>query len=120
VFVFAVKEARVTDATRRRATRGRIQQAAEDISDFLAERTDVRVDEIARAHSTMTQVRQPAGAPVALPESATFNQMRHLDAPLPAQDRDEALRQALAVWLNGSSELQLTFNVQALRALLGL
>lgn len=80
MFVFAVKEARVTDATRRRATRGRIQQAAEDISDFLAERTDVRVDEIARAHSTMTQVRQPAGAPVALPESATFNQMRHLDA----------------------------------------
>ncbi|KAE8883157.1 hypothetical protein PF005_g21475 [Phytophthora fragariae] len=71
----------------------------------------------------MTQARQPAGAPVTLPDSATFRQMQHLDAvgaALPVSNHEEALHQTIAVRLNGSTELQLTFNVQELRALLGL
>ncbi|KAG7387196.1 hypothetical protein PHYPSEUDO_014588 [Phytophthora pseudosyringae] len=48
LFAFAVRETQAGDATRRRATRNRIQKAAEDIDDFLAERADVQVGVIAR------------------------------------------------------------------------
>ncbi|GMF15357.1 unnamed protein product [Phytophthora lilii] len=71
----------------------------------------------------MTHARQPAGTPVIVPQSAAFQQIQHLDAvraSLPEQDREEALYQTLAVRLNGSSEFQLTFNVQELRSILGL
>ncbi|KAE9159495.1 hypothetical protein PF004_g31521 [Phytophthora fragariae] len=49
--------------------------------------------------------------------------MQHLDAvgaADPPEDRDEDLYQTIDVRLNGSTELQLTFNVQRLRAVLGL
>ncbi|KAJ8548508.1 hypothetical protein ON010_g11167 [Phytophthora cinnamomi] len=71
----------------------------------------------------MTQARQPAGTTVAVPETATFRQMQHLDAvgaANPPADRDEAVFQTMPVRINGSTELQLTFNVQGLRTILGL
>ncbi|GMF48114.1 unnamed protein product [Phytophthora fragariaefolia] len=111
------------DATRRRATRNRIQQAAEDIGEFLADRPDVEVGLIARTHWEMIQARQPAGTAVATPETATFRQMQHLDAvgaSNPPADRDDAMFQTIPVRINDSTELQLTFNVQGLRAILGL
>ncbi|KAE9100704.1 hypothetical protein PF010_g14718 [Phytophthora fragariae] len=49
--------------------------------------------------------------------------MQHLDAVGAAnspEDRDEAVFQTIPVRINGSTELQLTFNVQGLRAILGL
>ncbi|KAE9056367.1 hypothetical protein PF006_g32699, partial [Phytophthora fragariae] len=103
--------------------RNRIQQAAEDIDEFLAEHPNVQVGVIARTHWQMTQARQPAGTAVAVPETATFRQMQHLDAvgaANPPEDRDEAVFQTIHVRINGSTELQLTFNVQGLRAILGL
>ncbi|KAJ8525367.1 hypothetical protein ON010_g15748 [Phytophthora cinnamomi] len=113
--------ATVGDTTRRRATRNRIQQAAEDIDEFLAERPDVQVGVIARTHWEMTQARQPAGTTVAVPESATFRQMQHaVEAANPPADRDEAVFQTIPDRINESTELQLTFNVQGLRAILGL
>ncbi|KAE8978733.1 hypothetical protein PR002_g24629 [Phytophthora rubi] len=123
LFSFAVRENHAGDATRRRATRNRIQQAAEDIDEFLAERPNVQVGVIARTHWEMAQARQPAGTSVAVPETATFRQMQHLDAvgaANPPEDRDEAVFQTIPVRINGSTELQLTFNVQGLRAILGL
>ncbi|KAE8970370.1 hypothetical protein PR003_g11401 [Phytophthora rubi] len=123
LFSFAVRENQAGDATRRRATRNRIQQAAEDIVEFLAERPNVQVGVIARTHWEMTQACQPAGTAVAVPETATFRQMQHLDAvgaANPPEDRDEAVFQTIPVRINGSTELQLTFNVQGLRAILGL
>ncbi|KAE8892182.1 hypothetical protein PF003_g23553 [Phytophthora fragariae] len=123
VFAFAVRENQAGEANRRRATRNRIQEAAEDIDDFLSHRPEIQVGVIARTHWEMTQARQSAGTAVAVPDTATFRQMQHLDAvgaADPPEDRDEDLYQTIDVRLNGSTELQLTFNVQRLRAVLGL
>ncbi|KAJ8578501.1 hypothetical protein ON010_g707 [Phytophthora cinnamomi] len=123
LFSFTVRENQAGDTTRRRAIRNRIQQAAEDVDEFLAERIDVQVGVITRTHWEMTQARQPAGTTVAVPETATFRQMQHLDAvgaANPPADCDEAVYQTIPVRINGSTEPQLTFNVQGLRAIFGL
>ncbi|EEY59693.1 uncharacterized protein PITG_12282 [Phytophthora infestans T30-4] len=70
-----------------------------------------------------TQARQPEGAEVSLPSNATFRQMQHLDAMRsPGRDggHQEGGFRTLKVRLNGSSEMQLTIDIQELRTALGL
>lgn len=119
LFVLAVK----ASSGIRRATPGRIADASRAIDNYLTERPDSRVGELSRTHWVHTLARQPEGTAVAPPESATFRQMQHLDAVHAAQAqpaRGEAVTRTLTVSLNGSSPLQLTFDVQELRELLGL
>ncbi|EGZ21075.1 hypothetical protein PHYSODRAFT_313447 [Phytophthora sojae] len=106
----------------RRVTTGRIQEAARAIDSYLLERGDVRVGPIARTYWETTHARQPDGTEPALPNNATFRQMQHLDSmrsePPPAQSDPEF--RTITVRLNGSSDLQLAFNLQELRAALEL
>ncbi|KAF4137924.1 hypothetical protein GN958_ATG12877 [Phytophthora infestans] len=78
---------------------------------------------MARTHWAIDQARQPEGAEVSLPSNATFRQMQHLDAmrsPGRAGGRQECGLRTLTVRLNGSSEMQLTIDIQELRTTLGL
>ncbi|KAJ8569084.1 hypothetical protein ON010_g6176 [Phytophthora cinnamomi] len=100
LFSFAARENQAGDTTWRRATRNRIQQAAEDIDEFLEERPDVQVGVIARTHWEIAQAHQPAGTTVAVPEIAMFRQMQHVDAvgaANPPADYDEAVFQTIPV-----------------------
>ncbi|KAG2778963.1 hypothetical protein PC129_g2501 [Phytophthora cactorum] len=106
-----------------RATPTRIAEAAEAIDSYLAERQDVRVGDIARTHWAISHTGQPDDAGVTLPESATFRQMQHLDAMSAARhegDREEGVYRTLTLSLNGSRDMQLTLNIEELRAVLQL
>lgn len=122
LFVFAARAAAFRSAGIRRVTTGRIQEAARAIDSYLLERGDVRVGPIARTYWETTHARQPDGTEPALPNNATFRQMQHLDSmrsePPPAQSDPEF--RTITVRLNGSSDLQLAFNLQELRAALEL
>ncbi|KAG6947525.1 hypothetical protein JG688_00015498 [Phytophthora aleatoria] len=107
----------------RRATPTRIAEAAEAIDSYLVERQDVRVGDIARMHWAISQAHQSDDAGVTLPESAGFRQMQHLDAMSAScheGDREEGVYRTLTVSLNGSRDMQLTFNIEELRAVLQL
>ncbi|KAG6944741.1 hypothetical protein JG687_00017681 [Phytophthora cactorum] len=107
----------------RRASPTRIAEAAEAIDSYLAERQDVRVGDIARTHWAISHTGQPDDAGVTLPESATFRQMQHLDAMSAARhegDREEGVYRTLTLSLNGSRDMQLTLNIEELRAVLQL
>ncbi|KAG6970026.1 hypothetical protein JG687_00002851 [Phytophthora cactorum] len=99
------------------------KEAAEAINSYLAERQDVRVGDIARTHWAISQARQPDDVGFTLPESATFRQMQHLDAMSASShegDREEGVYRTLTVSLNGSRDMQLTFIIEELRAVLQL
>ncbi|KAF1786517.1 hypothetical protein GQ600_358 [Phytophthora cactorum] len=103
----------------RRATPTRIAEAAEAIDSYLAERQGVRIGDIARTDWAISQAHQPDDAGVTLPESATFRQMHHLDAMSASRhegDREDGVYRTLTVSLNGSRDMQLTFNIEDLRA----
>ncbi|KAF1791867.1 hypothetical protein GQ600_10666 [Phytophthora cactorum] len=107
----------------RRATSTRIAEAAEAIDSYLAERQDVRVGNIARTHWGISHAHQPDDASVTLPESATFRKMQHLDATSASRhegDREEGVYCTLTVILNSSRDMQLTFNIEELRAVIQL
>ncbi|KAG6945655.1 hypothetical protein JG688_00016457 [Phytophthora aleatoria] len=107
----------------RRATPIRITEAAEAIDSYLAERQDVRVGSIARTHWAISHTRQPDDAGVSLPEGATFRQMQHLDAMSAARhegNREEGIYRTLTLRLNDSRDMQLTLNIEELRAVLQL
>ncbi|KAG6945774.1 hypothetical protein JG688_00016388 [Phytophthora aleatoria] len=107
----------------RRATSTRIAEAAEAIDSYLAERQDVRVGNIARTHWGISHAHQPDDASVTLPESATFRKMQHLDAMSASRhegDREEGVYRTLTVILNSSRDMQLTFNIEELRAVIQL
>ncbi|ETN07485.1 hypothetical protein F441_11158 [Phytophthora nicotianae CJ01A1] len=83
----------------------------------------VRVGDIARTHWAISQARQPDDAGVTLPESATFRQMQHLYAMSAARqknNREEGVYRTLMVSLNGSKDMQLTFNIEELQTVLQL
>ncbi|OWZ01658.1 hypothetical protein PHMEG_00026913, partial [Phytophthora megakarya] len=106
----------------RRATLSRISEAAHAIDGYLLEHTDVQVGPIARTYWETSHARQPDGTEPSLPANATFRQMQHLDsmrANHPDTTTSTELK-TITVQLNGSSDLQLTLNVQELRAVLGL
>jgi hypothetical protein len=106
----------------RRATPARIAEAATAIDSYLSERPEVQVGEIACTHWAVSQARQPDDAGVSLPDSATFRQMQHLDAmrtPDREVDAAESSFWTVTVRLNGSTDMQLTINIQELRAALG-
>ncbi|EEY66663.1 uncharacterized protein PITG_16744 [Phytophthora infestans T30-4] len=104
----------------RRATGSRIQDAARAIDGYLLERGDVQVGPIARTYWETTHTRQPEGTAPSVPDNVTFRQMQHLDSmrPLPTPTKTESNLQTITVQLNGSSDLQLSFNVRELRTIL--
>ncbi|KAL4116353.1 hypothetical protein KRP22_006017 [Phytophthora ramorum] len=119
VFVFVAKK----QPGIRRATANRVEEASRAIDDILIERPDIQVGAISRTHWAMSHARQPDGTLPTVPDTATFRQAQHLDAMRAAQqpdDREEEIMRTLTVSVNGSTPLQLTFNVNDLRALLGL
>ncbi|KAF4035122.1 hypothetical protein GN244_ATG12895 [Phytophthora infestans] len=122
LFVFAAKETATQAAGIRRPPVSRIQDAARAIDGYLLERGDVQVGPIARTYWETTHARQPEGTAPSVPDNATFRQMQHLDSmrPLPTPTRTESNLQTITVQLNGSSDLQLSFNVRELRTILGL
>ncbi|KAG3139323.1 hypothetical protein PC128_g25381 [Phytophthora cactorum] len=120
MFMYAAKEVRQGI---RRATSTRIAEAAEAINSYLAERQDVRVGNIARTHWGISHAHQPDDASVTLPESATFRKMQHLDAMSASRhegDREEGVYCTLTVILNSLRDMQLTFNIEELRAVIQL
>ncbi|POM78895.1 LOW QUALITY PROTEIN: Hypothetical protein PHPALM_3529 [Phytophthora palmivora] len=103
----------------RRATPARIEEAAAAIDSYLTQRPDVQVGDITRTHWAISQAR----AEVTLPDNATFRQMQHLDAMQSSTregDHEESTFSTLAIRLNGCTGMQLTINIQELRAALGL
>ncbi|OWZ18130.1 hypothetical protein PHMEG_0007834 [Phytophthora megakarya] len=102
----------------RRATSGRVEEAARSIDSYLLERSDISVGTIACSYWETTHASQPDGTEPSLPTNATFRPMQHLDS-IRAEHQpvhsDPQVR-TLTVQLNGSSDLQLS----ELRAALGL
>ncbi|KAF1793364.1 hypothetical protein GQ600_7931 [Phytophthora cactorum] len=120
MLMYAAKEVRQGI---RRATSTRIAEAAEAIDSYLAERQDVRVGKVSRTHWGISHAHQPDDASVTLPESATFRKMQHLDATSASRhegDREEGVYCTLTVILNSSRDMQLTFNIEELRAVIQL
>ncbi len=97
--------------------------ASDAVDGFLQVNPDVQLGDIARTHLVLTHARQPDSTPVALPDTATFRQMRHLDTMHRTEGQpDEATEnyKSIAVRINGSSELQLPIDVREPRAAHGL
>ncbi|POM59930.1 hypothetical protein PHPALM_31271 [Phytophthora palmivora] len=89
----------------------------------FASDTSVQVGDITRTHGTIIQARQTKGAQVTLPDNATFRRMHHLDAMRRTtidEYHNTSTFRTLTIRLNGSSEMQLTINIQEFRAAMGL
>ncbi|GLE04157.1 hypothetical protein PINS_up013068 [Pythium insidiosum] len=122
-FVFVAKSEAAYGSGIRRATASRISEAAAAVDKYLQSHPEDRVGEIARTHWVLTQARQSEITNVAVPDTATFRQMRHIDAM-----REEGAVEAdttsgfasVTVRLNWSSDLSLSINVAELRRVLGL
>ncbi|OWY99944.1 hypothetical protein PHMEG_00028968 [Phytophthora megakarya] len=78
LFVFADRDSNGVGI--RRATSGRIEEAARSIDSYLLERSDISVGPIALSYWETTHARQPDGTEPSLPTNATFRQMQHLDS----------------------------------------
>jgi hypothetical protein len=105
----------------RRATASQIRDAATAIDQFIVHRPDVHVGEIAQTRWSLIHARQPQGTSLDISDTATFAQAQHIDIMRAREPQaSEDVYQTIFVRLNGSSELQLTLNVQELRCVLGL
>ncbi|KAG3103864.1 hypothetical protein PI124_g3357 [Phytophthora idaei] len=121
VFVLAArKEQRVLLGTRH-ATASKVQEAATTIDNYLEQRHDLQVGEIAPTHWSISHARQPEGTTVALPDTATFAQAQHIDA-MQADERVEVESdfRIIHVRIHESREFQLTINVPGLHRVMGL
>ncbi|EEY55177.1 uncharacterized protein PITG_09070 [Phytophthora infestans T30-4] len=87
---------------------------------FAAKETTTQAAGIRRP--PVSRIQDAARTAPSVPDNATFRQMQHLDSmrPLPTPTRTESNLQTITVQLNGSSDLQLSFNVRELRTILGL
>ncbi|ETI56008.1 hypothetical protein L917_01269, partial [Phytophthora nicotianae] len=121
MIVFAAIKASVQGSGFRRATSSRLQEAASTIDGYLLERSNIQVGPIARSYWDITHARQPGGTEPSQPTSATFRQMQHLDSKLsePQSTGAEPEFRVVTVRINGSTNLQLSANVQEIRALVG-
>ncbi|RLN58969.1 hypothetical protein BBJ28_00011861 [Nothophytophthora sp. Chile5] len=79
VFGFVARRGDANGPTSRRATDTRITRSAAAISEFLCERPDVKVGDIARKRWAVIHARQAEGVPVDVPTSAPFRLMQRLD-----------------------------------------
>ena len=106
----------------RRATALRISGAATAVDEYLQSHPDQQVGEIARTHWVLIQARQSESVGVFMPESATFRQMRHIDAMRDASPEPNPPNEygSVTVRLNGSSDLSLSVNIRELRTAFGL
>ncbi|KAJ8533345.1 hypothetical protein ON010_g13909 [Phytophthora cinnamomi] len=125
LFVYVPKpEAQATSL--RRATAARIQEQMPRVAAFVRER-QIEAGEASQRYMAVTQARLPDGAPLAVPDSTTFRQLQHIDAPQAAIDRATDAEQQRAdseycmvrVKLH-SVPVPLEVNVVDLRAALGL
>lgn len=121
VFVFAAKK--TSHDGIRRATVSRVLQAAQSIDQYLVNNIDIHIGEIARTHWAVTHARHPEDAQLSVPDTATFRQAQYLDEMRTSHDREQLPSSdfwTVTVRLNGSSDLQLSININELRAALGL
>ncbi|DAZ92781.1 TPA: hypothetical protein N0F65_000340 [Lagenidium giganteum] len=80
MFLFVYVERVATQTTIRRATEARVATAATMIDNFITQTNSTEeFGDVSRHYWAVTHARQPEGAPIVPPTSATFTQLQYID-----------------------------------------
>ncbi|KAJ8574656.1 hypothetical protein ON010_g4556 [Phytophthora cinnamomi] len=81
----------------RRASAARIQEQMPRVVAFLREH-QIEAGPSSQRYMAVSQARLPEGTPLAVPDSATFHQLQHVDAQQAAMDQAMEAEQQLSAW----------------------